>query len=70
MQCHVKTGTNKQREGIASISETVIEVCVSARANEREANKAAREVFSEVVCILVLRWSDADGSIGLEMSEV
>jgi hypothetical protein len=34
LQCHVKPGASKQREGITSVSDTVIEVCVSARARE------------------------------------
>jgi uncharacterized protein YggU (UPF0235/DUF167 family) len=50
LQCHVKPGASKQREGIVSISDTVTEVCVSARAKEGEANKAVKDVFSEVVC--------------------
>ncbi|PSS09106.1 hypothetical protein M430DRAFT_128011, partial [Amorphotheca resinae ATCC 22711] len=49
LQCHVKPGASKQREGITSVSDTVIEVCVSARAREGEANKAVREVFSSVL---------------------
>jgi len=48
LQCHVKPGASKQREGIVSISDAVIEVCVSARAKEGEANKAVRELFSDV----------------------
>ncbi|TVY34255.1 UPF0235 protein [Lachnellula occidentalis] len=49
LQCHVKPGASKQREGIVSISENVIEVCVSAQAREGEANKAVREVLSSVL---------------------
>ncbi|TVY89771.1 UPF0235 protein [Lachnellula willkommii] len=48
LQCHVKPGASKQREGIASVSENVIEVCVSAQAREGESNKAVREVLSSV----------------------
>jgi len=48
MQCHVKPGARKQREGILSISDSVIEVCVSAQPKDGEAIKAVREVFSSV----------------------
>jgi uncharacterized protein YggU (UPF0235/DUF167 family) len=48
LQCHVKPGASKQRQGIVSISENLIEVCVAAQAREGEANKAVREVFSTV----------------------
>lgn len=48
VQCHVKPGASKQREGILSISDTVIEVCVSAQPRDGEANKAVKELFSEV----------------------
>ncbi|TVY71431.1 UPF0235 protein [Lachnellula suecica] len=49
LQCHVKPGANKQREGIISVSDAVIEICVSAQAREGEANKAVREVLSSVL---------------------
>ncbi|TVY30859.1 UPF0235 protein [Lachnellula hyalina] len=49
LKCHVKPGASKQREGIVSISENVIEVCVSAQAREGESNKAVREVISSVL---------------------
>jgi uncharacterized protein len=48
VQCRVKPGASKQREGIAFISDTIIAVCVSARAKEGEANEAVREVFSDI----------------------
>jgi len=54
LQCHVKPSASKQREGIVSISETVIEICVSATAREGEANKAVKELFSKVSLAIVL----------------
>lgn len=48
IQCHVKPGASKQREGIISVSESIIEVCVSAQPRDGEANKAVRELFSKV----------------------
>ncbi|KAH8593884.1 hypothetical protein B0O99DRAFT_626380, partial [Bisporella sp. PMI_857] len=51
VQCHVKPGASKQREGISHIGASAVEVCVSARAKEGEANKAVRELFSSVLKI-------------------
>ncbi|KAF4625965.1 hypothetical protein G7Y89_g12198 [Cudoniella acicularis] len=49
VQCHVKPGASKQREGVVSVSDDVIEICVSAQARDGEANKAVREVFSSIL---------------------
>ncbi|KAL2072229.1 hypothetical protein VTL71DRAFT_11572 [Oculimacula yallundae] len=49
IQCHVKPGASKQREGIISVSDSVIEICVAAQARDGEANKAVRELFSDVL---------------------
>ena len=57
LQCHVKPGASKSREGIISIGEDVIEVCVSARAKEGEANRAVRDLFSSV-CFFLFTWFD------------
>jgi uncharacterized protein YggU (UPF0235/DUF167 family) len=54
LQCHVKPGASKQREGIISVSDSVIEVCVSAQPKDGEANKAVREVFSDVGLAAIL----------------
>lgn len=48
LQCHVKPGASKQREGVVSVSESLIEVCVSAQPKHGEANKAVRDLFSDV----------------------
>lgn len=50
LQCHVKPGASKQREGVVSVSDTVIEVCVSAQPKDGEANLSVRKVFSDVYC--------------------
>lgn len=50
MHCHVKPGASKNREGIASVGDEAVEVCVAAQAREGEANKAVIKVLSEV-CI-------------------
>ncbi|PVH88024.1 YggU-like protein [Cadophora sp. DSE1049] len=49
IQCHVRPGASKQRQGIMSVSDSVIEVCVSAQPRDGEANKAVRELFSDVL---------------------
>ncbi|KAF8866122.1 YggU-like protein [Acephala macrosclerotiorum] len=49
LQCHVKPGASKQREGIISLSDSIIEVCVLAQPKDGEANKAVREVFSDLL---------------------
>ncbi|KAI9840915.1 MAG: hypothetical protein M1837_001242 [Sclerophora amabilis] len=49
LSCHVKPGASSKREGITSVTETQIELCVAAQAREGEANKAVRELISEVL---------------------
>ncbi|KAM3070052.1 hypothetical protein ACMFMG_003916 [Clarireedia jacksonii] len=49
LQCHVKPGANKQREGILAVTESQVEVCVSTPAREGEANKAVRELLSDIL---------------------
>ena len=53
LQCHVKPGASKQREGIVSVSDSVIELCVAAQAKDGDANRAVKEVFVKV-CVLFL----------------
>lgn len=48
INCNVKPGASKAREGIASINNDSIEICVAAQAREGEANKAVVKVLSEV----------------------
>ncbi|KAK0649507.1 hypothetical protein B0T16DRAFT_389545 [Cercophora newfieldiana] len=49
LNCNVKPGASKSREGISSISEDAIDVCVAAQARDGEANKAVIKVLSEVL---------------------
>ncbi|KAM7207964.1 hypothetical protein V8F20_001758 [Naviculisporaceae sp. PSN 640] len=49
IRCHVKPGASKAREGVTSVNDEAVEVCVSARAQEGEANKAVVKLFSEVL---------------------
>lgn len=46
---HVKPGAHKDREGISSVTDTAINLCVSAQAREGEANKAVIGILSEVL---------------------
>jgi hypothetical protein len=48
LHCNVKPGASKNREGIASVGEEAVEICVAAQAREGEANKAVIKVLSEV----------------------
>jgi hypothetical protein len=48
MHCNVKPGASKNREGIASVDDEAVGICVAAQAREGEANKAVIKVLSEV----------------------
>lgn len=48
IHCHVKPGASKQREGVTSLTDEAVEICVAAQAKEGEANKAVVKVLSEV----------------------
>ena len=48
IHCHVKPGASKQREGVISVTDEAVEICVAAQAKEGEANKAVVKVLSEV----------------------
>jgi uncharacterized protein (TIGR00251 family) len=64
--CHVKPGVNANREGIASVSDSSIEVCVAAQARDGEANKAVREVIADA---LRVPKSDVDVIKGMKSRE-
>ncbi|KAK4131491.1 DUF167-domain-containing protein [Trichocladium antarcticum] len=49
MHCRVKPGASKNREGIASVDDEAVGICVSAQAREGEANKAVIKVLSEAL---------------------
>jgi uncharacterized protein YggU (UPF0235/DUF167 family) len=46
LRCRVKPGASRQC--ILAISETQVDVCVTGQAKDNEANKAVRELISEV----------------------
>ncbi|KAL8376709.1 hypothetical protein RB595_007704 [Gaeumannomyces hyphopodioides] len=49
LQCHVKPGSSKSREGIASLSDDAVELCVAAPPRDDQANKAVVAVLSEAL---------------------
>ncbi|KAL2024997.1 hypothetical protein VTK56DRAFT_3696 [Thermocarpiscus australiensis] len=49
LHCNVKPGASKNREGIASVDDEAVNICVAAQAREGEANKAVIKVLSEVL---------------------
>ncbi|KAK4242846.1 hypothetical protein C8A03DRAFT_10930 [Achaetomium macrosporum] len=49
MHCNVKPGASKNREGIASVHDEAVEICVAAQAREGEANKAVIKILSEAL---------------------
>ncbi|KAL1646434.1 hypothetical protein SLS58_003394 [Diplodia intermedia] len=49
LACHVKPGASAKREGINSVTDDGVELCVSAQAKEGEANKAVQKLIAEVL---------------------
>ncbi|EOA85155.1 uncharacterized protein SETTUDRAFT_59455, partial [Exserohilum turcica Et28A] len=49
--CHVKPGVHATREGVASVSEEHVQVCVAAQAKDGAANKAVARVIAEALGI-------------------
>jgi uncharacterized protein len=49
LSCRVKPGASSKREGILSVNDETVELCVAAQAKEGEANKAVRELLAEVL---------------------
>lgn len=48
LHCHVKPGASKVREGITALTDSAIELCVSAVPKDGESNRAVLAVLSEV----------------------
>ncbi|KAI3325716.1 hypothetical protein HD806DRAFT_491073 [Xylariaceae sp. AK1471] len=48
LRCHVRPGASKVREGVVTITDEAIELCVSAPTQDGKANKAVLQVLSEV----------------------
>ncbi|OHW99780.1 DUF167 domain-containing protein [Colletotrichum incanum] len=49
LQCHVKPGASRVREGVMAVTEGTVKLCVAAQAREGEANKAVVKLLSEVL---------------------
>ncbi|KAK1638794.1 hypothetical protein BDP81DRAFT_422679 [Colletotrichum phormii] len=52
LQCHVKPGASRVREGVTAVTDATVELCVSAQAKEGEANKAVVKLLSGVLGVL------------------
>ncbi len=48
LQCHVKPGASKVREGVTAVTDDAVEICVAAQAREGEANKAVIGLMCKV----------------------
>ncbi|PSR97742.1 hypothetical protein BD289DRAFT_450672 [Coniella lustricola] len=53
LQCRVKPGASKVREGVLALTDgaDAVELCVSAAAREGEANKAVVALLCKVLCV-------------------
>ncbi|ORY68317.1 uncharacterized protein BCR38DRAFT_422747 [Pseudomassariella vexata] len=51
IQCHVKPGVSKTREGIVAVLDDMVELCVSAQPRQGESNKAVLKIMSEALSI-------------------
>ncbi|KAK1981530.1 hypothetical protein LZ30DRAFT_770742 [Colletotrichum cereale] len=65
LQCHVKPGASRVREGVLAVADGAVELCVAAQAREGEANKAVIKLLSEPQ-VLGLPKSDLAISQGLK----
>lgn len=61
LQLRVKTGTGKTREGILAVTDTAIEVGVTAQPRHGEANKEVVEVLSQAIGIQKSRFQFLNG---------
>ncbi|KAK7712889.1 hypothetical protein SLS57_007633 [Botryosphaeria dothidea] len=66
LACYVKPGASAKREGINSVSDDGVELCVSAQAKEGEANKAVQKLIAEV---LKVPKSDVEIAKGMKSRE-
>lgn len=46
---HVKPGASKDRQGVSSVTDTAVDLCISAQARKGEANKAVISVLSDIL---------------------
>lgn len=48
LSCLVKPGVSASRQGITTVSDEAVELCVAAQAREGDANQAVTELIAEV----------------------
>ncbi|KJR87410.1 yggU family protein [Sporothrix schenckii 1099-18] len=48
LQCRVKPGASRVRDGVVAVTDGAVEICVAAHARDGEANKAVVQVLSQV----------------------
>lgn len=48
LRCRVKPGASKVREGVTSLTDDAVELCVSAAPRDGESNKAVLALLSDV----------------------
>lgn len=48
LQCRVKPGTSKVREGVVAVTDDAVKICVAAQARDGEANMAVVQVLCQV----------------------
>ncbi|KAI1102154.1 YggU-like protein [Jackrogersella minutella] len=51
LRCHIRPGVSKVREGITTVTDEIIELCVSAPPQDGKSNKAVIEILSEILGI-------------------
>lgn len=61
IQLHVKPGAHKGREGVAQVTDTVVELCVAAQPKDGEANKAVIQILSRMLGVPKSRFSLTNG---------
>lgn len=62
LRLRVKPGTSKDREGVSSVRDDCIELCVAAQARDGEANKAVVRLLSDALGLPKARFRLTHGS--------
>jgi uncharacterized protein YggU (UPF0235/DUF167 family) len=61
LQLRVRAGTSRDREGILAVTDSAVEICVTARPRRGDANKAVVELLSSALGIPKSRFQYANG---------
>lgn len=70
LRLRIKPGVDKTREGVLSVGEDVVEICVAAQPRNGEANTAVVRVLSEVLGVPKSRLRLSHGSKAREKTVV